>query len=97
LNPNHLYWGTQQTNTVDAWRNGKRVMSDSQLMAMHEGRKRSEKYHQRMVEHNKQLGARQRGDNHWTRKSPEAMAAWTAAIRVGKEKAARAAEGGDAQ
>lgn len=97
LNPGHLYWGTTQTNSRDAWRNGRRSMSQAQLDAMHEGLRRSEKHRQRMIAHNRTLAEKNSGKTHWTKKSQSAMESWQQAIKAGKEHAAMAARGGDAQ
>lgn len=79
----HLYWGTSADNARDAWRNGRRTMSAEQLVAMREGLIASPKHKQRMAQHNRELAERQRGDAHWTRRSPDAMARWKAAIKRG--------------
>ena len=97
MNPGHLYWGTSQTNSLDAWRNGKRTMSAEQLEAMRLGLRRSEKHRKRMLDHNRQLAERNSGDRHWTRRSQQSMDSWKDAIQAGKDRAASAAkEGGDA-
>lgn len=84
LRPDHLYYGTAQENTRDAWRNGRRSMSDEQKAAMTEGRIKSPKHKERMIQHNRALGERKKGDNHWTRQSPEAMERWKNAIHPPK-------------
>ena len=89
LNPRHLYYGTAQDNAYDAWRNGRRVMTQEQLDHMKEARHASPKWKARMTEHNRALAEKNRGDNHWTRRSPEAMERWKAAM-------ARGRQGGDA-
>jgi hypothetical protein len=98
LNPGHLYWGTAQDNSLDAWRNGRRTMSSEQLAAMQQGLRKSEKHRLQMLEHNRQLAKRNSGNRHWTKQSPEAMTGWKASIAEGKTRAASIAlEGGDAQ
>lgn len=97
LRPSHLYWGTAQQNSEDAWRNGRRTMSPEQLTAMHLGLRASEKNKERMLHHNRELAKKHSGDAHWTRRNPEAMKRWIDATRQGREKARLArAEGGDA-
>ena len=85
LNPAHMYWGTAKTNAEDAWRNGRRVMTPEQQAAMISGLRASDKHKQRMIEHNRELASRNSGDNHWTRRDPEAMQRWKDAMRRGRE------------
>jgi len=61
LNPMHLYYGAHAENMSDAWRNGRRTMSESQLKAMFEGLRRSPKHKARMLQHNRDLAERRRG------------------------------------
>lgn len=87
LRPAHLYWGTAQENGRDAWRNARRSMSAEQQDAMQEARRHSAKNKARMTDHNKRLGELHRGDNHWTRKNPEAGALWVRAMSEGRAQA----------
>lgn len=87
LRPVHLYWGTARENARDAWRNKRRDMSAEQQDAMQEARRHSVKNKARMAEHNKRLGEVNRGENHWTRKNPEACALWVRAMSEGRARA----------
>lgn len=87
LRPDHLYWGTAQENCRDAWRNRRREMSAEQNAAMQEARRHSAKNKARMTAHNKRLGELHRGDNHWTRKNPEAGELWVRAMSEGRARA----------
>lgn len=89
LRPEHLYYGTQSENTVDAWRNGRRQMTTDQLEAMQEGLRNSPAHKARMIEHNRALADKNRADNHWTRQSNEAMDKWKAAISAGRKRSAQ--------
>lgn len=84
LNPEHLYWGTAKENSLDAWGNKRRTMSPSQLQAMVQGRLLSEKFKERVREHNRELARRHRGDAHWTHRSPEEMQRWVDAMAQGR-------------
>lgn len=90
LRPEHLYWGTAQENSKDAWRNGRRTMSEAQLEAMQSGIRGSAKHKERMKKHNQELGQKQRGNAHWTRKDPDAMARWVDAMKQGRHAATAA-------
>jgi hypothetical protein len=89
LNPGHLYWGTSSDNGRDAWRNGRRVMSPEQQLAMQTARTASPRNKARMAEHNRALAERNRGSDHWTRSSDEEMSRWKNAMRAGRERARR--------
>ena len=95
LNPGHLSWGTPRENSLDAWKNERRVMSKEQNEKMQEARRQSEKNKSRMVEHNRRLGEKNRGDAHWTRRDPEKMQRWKKAINAGRALAAQ--KGGGAK
>lgn len=68
-------------------------MSREQLEAVRLGLTASDKHRLRMVKHNQELGRRKRGDNHWTRKDPDAMERWKRAMAEGRRKH----QGGDAK
>lgn len=85
ISPDCLYYGTPSENSLDAWRNGKRVVTQAWIDATSAGRKASPKVRANAILNSKRNALRFRGDNHWTRKSPDEMKRWQGAIQAGRK------------
>lgn len=89
ISPSHLYYGTPRENSLDAWRNGKREVTQKWIDAMSVGRQVSPRVRENAIRNVEANALKYKGDNHWTHRSSENMKRWKAAMAVGRN-------GGDA-
>lgn len=80
----HLRYDTPRANNLDAWRNGKRVVTQQWKDAMTAGRADSPKVLAHLRANSAMLAERNRGAAHWTHRDPEATERWKQAMAAGR-------------
>lgn len=81
-----LEYGTPSMNNYDAWRNGRRQVTEEWKVAIMTAHRASDKVKEHARKNSLRNAEVFRGDNHWTRQSDDAMTRWKQAIANGKVK-----------